>query len=336
MKQYDKILPSIIPLSILCVVVQTASLVGLFQFFSGNIEKCAVRKYLQFSTDALQTELNRIGGVAFEWSAWDDTGLFIEGKNPSYLQANMTENTLREQNLNVICILDSQGKLICNRCVKASDKEMRNIDLSLFSPENLRKNPALWNHRDPNSCVTGCYSTEGGVLMLSSRPVTNSKNTGPVRGAVIMGRFITEDFIASITKQPCLDFYWWSLRTDYTKNALGKYLSKITDENRVYIESSFKTTTAYTVLPDIDGKDAVLIKFVMANEFSPYKEGLLAKCIGIYAIEGFIFLVYLASFANKYCGNCRQQTIHDTQSALAKERLSSNKSTKRKTLIRIP
>jgi hypothetical protein len=59
------------------------------------------------------------------------------------------------------------------------------------------------------------------------------------------------------------------LRTEYTRNAVKQYLSRITDENPVYIETLPDTATAYTVLPDINGNDAVLIKFVIPTMSPP-------------------------------------------------------------------
>jgi sensor domain CHASE-containing protein len=311
MKQVNKILSSIMPLAILFVLVQAASLVAFLHISFRAIEEYAIKKNLQSCVGQMQTELDRIGGVILQWSAWDDTARFVKGQNPDFIQANMAENTLQKQNLNVLCILDSQGKPLWTRCVKIHDNKPETVKLTLFSPEFLKKNDALWNHKSPDNCVAGYYSTEGGVLMLSSRPVTSNDNTGPVCGAVIMGRFINDEFIASVAQQDCQNFQWWNLRTDYTRDAMQQYLSRITPENPIYIESNPHTATVYTVLPDINGKDAFLIKFVMANDIASFKQGWLAKSFCLYLIEGLVFIAYLAAFANKHCTTCRTQITQD-------------------------
>jgi adenylate cyclase len=308
----DNILTSIIPLAILFVLVQAASLIGFFHFSFRSVEEYALRKNLQSCTDAMRAELTRIGGVVYEWSAWDDTALFIHGQNLNFIQKNMVESSLQKQNLNAFCILDSKGKPVWTHCVKMLDNKQEVINLALFSPEILEKNPALWNHKNPDSCIAGYYSTEGGVLMLCSRPITSSNNTGPVSGTVIMGKFINDAFIESITQKNCRDFKWWSLRTEYTRNALQQYLSRITKDKPIYVETTLNTATAYTILPDIDGKDAILIKFVMTNDVASFKQGWLVKCSIVYGIEGLIFIVYLAAFANKHCSKCQAQMTQDT------------------------
>jgi sensor domain CHASE-containing protein len=321
----SNILASIIPLSILFVLIQAASLIGFFHFSFGAVESFAIKKNLMSCIGSMQTELDRIGSVVYEWAAWDACASFMKGKNPTFLKENMVESSMQEQNLNAFCIVDPNGKPVWTRCVKYHDDKEELINLTLFSQEVLDKNPALWKHKDPNSCTAGYYSSESGVLMLFSRPITSSNNTGPVCGSVIMGRFISDKFIASIARQDCLDYEWWNLRSDYTRNALKQYLSQISKENPVYLETTPDIATAYTILPDIEGNNAILIKFVTANDVASFKKGWLAKCSAIYALEGLIFIVYLTAFANKHCSSCRNQITQDAQFDARTEYISVEK-----------
>jgi sensor domain CHASE-containing protein len=290
------------------VLIQAASLIVLFQFGFQAIEKYMVQKNFQFCMIALQNELKSLDGLTFEWSSWDDTGLFIEGKKQNYIEENLKSDTLVGKNIDVLCFLDLHGKPVWSRFVKTHGKESRSIDLSMFSEEALQKNPTLWNHKDPNSCVSGYCSTEGGVMIICSRPVTNNKNENPIHGTVIFGRFVTDQLIDSIAKQTCLNFKWWNLRTEYTRSAVENYLSKITPQEPILLESEGGAIAAYAVLRDIDKKDAILIKFLLANEIASYKNSLILKCLGIYFIECLIFLVSLAAFANRQCMDCRSQS----------------------------
>lgn len=327
-KPKTNILASIIPLTILFVLIQAASLIGFFHFSFHAVEKYMIEKKLQSSIGIMQMELDRIGGVVLEWSAWDDTARFVKGQNPDFIRDNVPEDTLRKQNLNLLCFLDSQGKPLWTHCVKIKDDKSETVNLTLFSPEFLEKNNALWNHKSPDNCVAGYYSSKSGVLMLSSRPVTGSDGTGPVCGTVIMGRFIDDKFMASAAQQDCQDLQWWNLRTDYTKDALRQYLSRITPQNPIYIESNPNTITAYTVLPDISGKDAILMKFTTANDVAFFKQGWLVKCSAVYALEGLIFIAYLAAFANTHCINCRDQMRQKALSAAEPEFVSRKQTTK--------
>jgi sensor domain CHASE-containing protein len=299
MRQYRITKSFIVPLCIIFLLVQAASTCGLFHLSFQTIEKYLVRKDLQFCVKSLQAELNHLDDLVFGWSAWDDTALFIEGKKENYIRENLTDDALRKQNVNVFCILDTRGKPVWSRYIEIRDNKQRTIDLSMFSKEALQKNPVLWNHSDPNSCISGYYSTEGGILMLSSRPVTSNSSNGPIHGTVIIGRFITNPFIASMTRQTCLDFKWWNLRTDYTKETMGEYISLITEQNPVFIEFEDDAVAAYMALPGIQIKKAILLKFLLANELTPYKSRLMAISIMVYFIEGFLFIACLIVIVNK-------------------------------------
>ena len=45
----------------------------------------------------------------------------------------------------------------------------------------------------------------------------------------------------------------------------------------------------------------MLVKFLMTDELASYRDGLMTKSIGIYFIEGFIFLVCLTIMVNCLC-----------------------------------
>ena len=321
-KQNRNILASIIPLSILFVLVQAASLIGFFHVSFKAVEEYAIQKNLQSCIYVVQMELVRISGLVYEWSAWDDTVLFINGRNPNYIQDNAAEDSMREQNLNVFCIVDPNGKPVWTRCVKIQDEHQEGINLSLFTADALKNNPALWEHNNPDSCITGYYSTNEGVLMLCSRPVFHSSQKDLIQGAVIMGRFVTDKFLESITRQDCRDFEWWNLSSEYTREAMQQYLSRITDENPVYVETTQAASVAYTILPDINGKATILIKFVMPNDIATFKKGWLFRCAAIYGIEGLVFIAYLAAFANKHCIRCQSQTQRDILETAVAESIS--------------
>jgi sensor domain CHASE-containing protein len=290
----------VVPLCVVFLLIQTASIYGLFQLSFQTIEKYVVKKNIQFCTNALSAELKRIDSITYEWAAWDDTAMFIQGKAPDFIRQNLFIGALLKKNLDVLCILDLNGKPIWSRA-KARDRESRDIELSMFTPQVLQKETILWNHKDPNSYISGYYPTEGGVLMFSSRPVTSNNNTGPIYGTIIMGRFVSDKVIASIARQDSLDFKWWNLHSEYTKQAVKEYVSRITGEDPVFIELGSDTLTAYTILPGLRKENAILLKFVLANELVPYKNRFMAISTVIYFVEGFLFLIGLIITANKQC-----------------------------------
>lgn len=316
-KSNEHILTSILPLAILFVLIQAASLIGFFHFSFQGIEKYVIQKKMDSCVGAMQMELDRISGLVYEWSAWDATAAFLAGQDPNYPEDNSVEDTMKEQNIHVFGIFDAHGNPVWTRCVKEQGGRQEVFNLNLFSPETFKKNPFLWEHDNPNSCITGYYPTEAGILMLCSRPVIQPGNKGLIRGTVIMARFVNDKLIASIARQKCQDFQWWNLDSAFTRDAVTDYLSMITHENPIHVEINPKQAAVYTTLKDIHGTDAMLMKLVLKNDIASFKEGWLFRCIAIYGIEGLVFVLYLAAFANKHCLRCMAQlkeenSIQDT------------------------
>jgi sensor domain CHASE-containing protein len=291
-----------------------ASLAGILLVPFHDLEKSQAQKNFQYSLNSLQNELKFLDRLLFDWSAWDATADFISGKDPDYIQENLSGNTQQEQNLNVFCLIDTKGKPIWERSVNFYGKELRIVELSMFSEESLKINPILWDHKDPNSCVAGYCSTEGGVLMVVARPVTDNDNTGPVHGTLIMGRFITDQYIASITKQTCLGFDWWNLKKEYTRSAVNSYLSQITPQKPIFLEFDEDTVAAYAILPGVDGADAVLIKSTLPNDVTSYKNEFLMKSAFVFLIESLLFLIALTAGVARRCIRCRPRSARTANS----------------------
>jgi sensor domain CHASE-containing protein len=280
-------------LSVIFVIVLMTSLAAVFLDPFHALENAVAMKSFQYTITSLQNEMKFLDRLLVDWSAWDATANFVQGKNPDYIKENLPDITQQEQNLNVFCFLDVKGKLVWSRCVQFHDKEVRTISLSMFTNESLQKNYTLWNHKTPDSSVTGYCSTEGGILMLASRPITDNNKTGPIYGTLIMGRFVTGSYLTEITKQTCLSLEWWNLKHGYTHLTIGGFLSQITPQNPVFLEYDENNVAAYTTLPDIDGSDAVLIKSTMPNNVVIYKNEFLTKGVLVFLIESPVFFITL-------------------------------------------
>jgi hypothetical protein len=186
----SSILASIIPLAILFVLIQATSLIGFFHYSFQAVEEYAIKKNLLSCIDSMQTESDRIGSVVFEWSAWDACAAFIK----------TTIRLLKENMAKARCRTKPQRFLYCGRRRKTGldplcqipGRQGRAVNLTLFS-EVLEKFP-LWKFKDPNG-FTAAIIPPKRCLMLYSRPITSSSNAGPVCGAVIMGRFISDTFV---------------------------------------------------------------------------------------------------------------------------------------------
>jgi len=59
------------------------------------------------SVEALQREINFLDFLVWDWAAWDETYEFIETRSDAYIKANLVLETFADDDLNVLCFIDT-------------------------------------------------------------------------------------------------------------------------------------------------------------------------------------------------------------------------------------
>jgi len=125
-----------------------------------------------------------------DWAQWDETYRFAGGENnpARYIEENMMDATFISSGLNLIATADTEGKILY---AKAFDTD-RNKELPV--PEELVALAASGSILAP-----GEKSGRDGVVTLGGRPaliftwsILTSEAEGPMRGTLIMARFVDE------------------------------------------------------------------------------------------------------------------------------------------------
>jgi sensor domain CHASE-containing protein len=161
--------------------------------------------------EAIQREVHHLESLVHDWSAWNDTYDFIQNRNSDYIDDNLVLSSFTDNELNIIYLLDNQGKLIWGEIRDLESEEL--IRLSEFSDDALTTTHPLLSYKTDGNLgevkVSGIYLTGQGPLIISARPILTSENKGPVKGTVIMGRFISEDFVKLLQEQTRVNVQIW-------------------------------------------------------------------------------------------------------------------------------
>ncbi|MEN6308358.1 MAG: CHASE4 domain-containing protein [Anaerohalosphaeraceae bacterium] len=218
-----------------------------------NMDRCIL---------ALKNEVDHLNRFCYDWAAWDDTALYVQGKKPEFIQDTISDEVFLTQHLNALIFLDVQGKYIWGKTVKIGEDEISPLEIKELIPENLSRNSALISHAEPEDSVAGVLLTSAGPLMISSRPITNNLNTKPIAGTIIMARLVNDDMMNPLSKQTQVDLEWWSLASDTTQEVLQPYLSKLTSPDSVFLEkpSDENVVAVYKTFPGINKESSLLIK----------------------------------------------------------------------------
>jgi len=230
-----------------------------------DLEHREVREETQRAANAVATELRDLSRFLNDWSSWDDTYAFVAEPSPAFLESNLLDETFEVSNLNVIVIAGLDGRL---RYARAIDLESGS-DLDLPS---LTEGPLAGRLLLPagaTEAVVGLYRSGDHMLLLAARPILTSMNSGPSRGTIIMGRFLSPALVATFAQDLQLSIEMTAVDAETPRTGpptgppAGDVLVTPIDGAEI---------TGATALLDIEGNPAVTATVTMPRDI--YREGV--------------------------------------------------------------
>ena len=296
---------------ILTVVIVLSLLGGLsFTFFLHVImpsfleveEKNAVND-MQRVVSAIQSELDHLNSLNHDWAASDVSYDFMVNRSEKYIADNLPLSSFKDNLLNAIYFYDVKGELVWGESHDLETGEF--LHLQEFSAESLPRRHPLLNFaydKYPLATVfiTGILITERGPLLISSRPIINNENQGPVRGVLIMGRLLNSTVIKYLAEQTGVQFDMLSLGPDSMTQSLRDVLKALSPEQPVYLDKiSNARLMIYTRFADIKGNLGFLIRVHKKREIFRRSQAVMAYTIFSIVLGIFLVMVILSLLMQK-------------------------------------
>jgi signal transduction histidine kinase len=231
-----------------------------------SLEKNEAKKDIVRCVEALKREIHHLDAFVFDWAAWDDTYEFIVNKNKEYIESNVTDTLFIDLPLNLIYYLNAKGGVVFGKVFDLEKEEY--VLLKEFPPvgetfpEKHRLFPFDIEKKNlAEISMSGIFMTEKGPMIIASRPILTSNNEGPIRGAIIMGKFLGEDAIEKLKIQIQVDFRLWSIPGGEVPENDKIFLGRLSPSDPPLIhESGNNLLRVYTDFRDIKGEPALLIR----------------------------------------------------------------------------
>jgi len=134
--------------------------------------------------NALGNQVVPLSTMARDWSAWDDTCAFVVDRNVAYRESTLPPGSFISGNFNLLYIFDKEDRLVWGESRDSQTGE--SIDIPEFGWSAFIEQYGLLQHDSVDSSVDGILLTERGPLLTSSKPITTSEDTGPIRGTFVM------------------------------------------------------------------------------------------------------------------------------------------------------
>ena len=153
-------------------------------------------------SDALENKIESLNRI--DWASWDDTYNFIQDRNEAYIESNLYPEALAALNVNMLLFIDTSGQLVYGKAIDLQSTEEKSIPQDLIS--ELSRNNVLWNHSDVTSFVSGVVLLDETPMLVSSIPILTSLGEGPIRGALVAGRYLDSEELESISEKHSYQF----------------------------------------------------------------------------------------------------------------------------------
>ncbi len=255
-----------------------------------QIEEQGVRTDLRRATSALDNNLTELHRFAIDYARWDDTYAYMQERDPEYIATNMVDSTFTGARLNLILLLDPSGQMVYGKAFDLQAREEIPLPPPLLSPTEtlsplLGAQPAV---------ITGFATLPDRVLLLAASPILTSEEQGPPRGTLIMGRFLDEAVVSTLSSLTRLSMtFYRSDDSALPSDVREALVARAPDAREAIRPVDERTVAGYAFLKDIRGEASLILRITVPRdvyaqgENSVYYFGLSLLAAGL----GFVLVV---------------------------------------------
>ncbi len=216
----------------------------------------------------LQNALNKYVIISSDWGSWDATYRFAHDGNQTYIDENLTVDTVVSMEMNFLILVDNNGDVLSARGVSLSREAEVKIPKALL--ELLRPQGPVLGGMGHALNVSGLLSINRNVLLMSAAPILRTDDSGEPRGYFIAGRYLDRDLQKDLQAQTQLKLSFLKRRQDgFPEGAIpvvDALFSTGSSEPFTYLEPRSKldvideeNMVGHVLFPDVDGGPVLLV-----------------------------------------------------------------------------
>ncbi|MBU2535554.1 MAG: HAMP domain-containing protein [Chloroflexi bacterium] len=261
-----------------------------------DLERQSTHRDVERVLTAYSQVLSSLDTTTADRAAWDDTYAFIAGPGEGYIRSNLTDSTFAELGLNLMLYKDPSGQTVFGKAFDLEDEE--EIPLPPSVSAYLAENDFLVTHQDTESSYTGTIVLPEGPMMISSHPILTSEDEGPIRGTLIMGRYLDAARINELAEITLLSITIHKFNDPQAPPDFSAARTSISAASPVFVQPlSEQSIAGYTLIGDISGRPALMLRVDAPRDI--YQQGqsaisyLILTIVGVSLAFGLVTLLLL-------------------------------------------
>ncbi|MGD0724569.1 MAG: CHASE4 domain-containing protein [Spirochaetia bacterium] len=261
-----------------------------------RLERRYVERDVERVTNAIAEELSSLGRTANDWAMWDDTYGFVLDRNPRFIVENLDEVFFQNLRLSVVLFINTQGRMVFGRSFDLSRRVLADAPRELVSWLSAR--PDFWRFTDTNASAQGIIRLPQGPLLAVSRPIRNSLGLGPVRGAMLMGRFLDDREAAELAGRLAISLEVLPFESPRLEHKTADAVRAIAPGAPPYLDRSREDlVSAYAPIRDVDGLPIVALRVNAPRDIHLQAEKTMqyfyAWLLVIVVVFGAVMLIFI-------------------------------------------
>jgi sensor domain CHASE-containing protein len=248
-----------------------------------NLELEAARSDLVRARQAIQADINNLEAITADWAPWDDIYGYVSGRNPGFRKSNLDRPTLANLNLDMMAVYASDQRLLWGKLLLA-DEERDLAELGILNPGEASF-AALATHLGADSRTVGIVATEFGPMIVSSRPILMSDDSGPVAGALVMAQFLDSTRLALLRERTEVRIGWTPFDEIVQQ---PEFNLAMFDADQSYFEVGEKFISSQAILTDIFGAPVLVLRTATMRNISALGNRTLQAAMVFLLLAGLV------------------------------------------------
>lgn len=284
--------------TLLIIGVTLIGLVGLLYFISQTIllnnaaelEVQNTRQHVERATIALQDQLAELNRVAGDWAPWDDTYNFIADQNEAFIESNISASTLLNLNVNLMLFFNPANQLVYGQAIDLQSGVMGDPPPGVA--EHLMAYPEILPNASPTDSLTGILLLPNEkTVLFAAQPIVTSEQTGPIRGILVVGRYLNDVEIEALAKATRQSISIWPLNMAAPMPAdFQTAQANLSPISPIFVQPlSDDVIAGYAVINDVYGQPALLLKVDQPRDIYRQSQVNLFYSVLLFLISGLIF-----------------------------------------------
>jgi signal transduction histidine kinase/ActR/RegA family two-component response regulator len=223
----------------------------------GRLETRLVRQDMNRVLDTLSNELANLERTLTDWSEWDDTCAFINGRDPNYLKSNVSVKTFSDLNLNFMIFINSSGRIIYSGMYVPDEEKLGTVPKAML--KHLSVSGPLLGFTGTQKGTTGLILLPEGPLMVASHAIVSTEGKGPRRGTVVFGRFLDSKETEKLSRITHISLKFPRIGDRRVPaDIMDNLMSQIGADQVIVRADSEKSISGYGAFRDVYGRPIIL------------------------------------------------------------------------------